>query len=254
MARRRKQRSAVVADEFGMEARQDSSWTLPLTILGVTLLLSGGFLYYYFGPSLRELRGDTPDPSASTAPISMLIGETELVVPTNFTRFPRSRRDGRRQTVALYALLPGLTPFTTEDAEKFDSNQPDSAVLYFDISTHSSALSEEERLERVYKLNVTDPLGREGPFGLTAYDFKENTGYESEDLFVFNEDGRPPIVIRCFKETEIIPSPHCRRDMQIGDQLSLSYRYKRPWLAQWRSIDLSLQKLVQSFIVEPDEP
>ncbi len=223
---------------------------MPLTVLGVTLLLSFGFLYYYFGPTIRELRGDSPDPSASVAPLYMSVGEVPLVIPTNFTRFPRARRGGERESVSLYALLPDFKPFTPDKSEIFDSNVPDSPVIYFEISAFRTALEEGERLEKVYIEKVIDDYGRDGPYGLTAYDFGENTGYKNEDLFVYYGEERGPVVLRCYEETELIPSPHCRRDMRLNDKLALSYRYKRPWLAQWRTIDEDVKSLVLSFVAD----
>lgn len=251
MARKKnKQDSEAVTEEFGIEAKQDSSWTVPMTILGVTLLLSFGFLYYYFGPTIREIRGDTPDPSASAAPISMTIGDIPLVVPTNYTRFPRARRGGERQSIALYALLPDLEPFTPEKSMIFDGNEPDSPVIYFEISEYGLALEEGDRLVKVYLEKTIDPNGRDGPYGLTAYDFMDNTGYKDEDLFVYFREDDEPIVLRCYEESELIPSPHCRRDMRLNENLAMSYRYKRPWLAQWREIDQSVRSLVLSLLAD----
>lgn len=238
------------AEEFGMEAKQDSSWTVPLTILGVTLLLSFGFLYYYFGPTFLEITGETPDPSASVKPISMTIGGMPLVVPTNFTRFPRARRDGEKQSVALYALLPDLEPFTPEKSMIFDGNEPDSAVIYFEISEFGLALEEGDRLVKVYLEKTIDPNGRDGPYGLQAYDFTNNSGYRDEDLFVYYQENDEPIIVRCYEESELIPSPHCRRDLRLNENLALSYRYKRPWLAQWREIDKSVRSFALSLLAD----
>ncbi len=243
MARRRKKR--MVTEEFSIEAKQDSSWTLPFTIIGVTLLLSFGFLYYYFGPTLSELTGDTQDPSASDELIRMTIGDVNFQVPTSYTRFPRARRGGERESVSLYALLPNLESFSAEKRDIFEANNPDSPVIYFDVAVHRSTLEEADRLNRVYLDNV-DGAGRVGPYGLTAYEFSEASGYKDEDLFVYNESGAVPVVIRCFCETEVIPSPHCRRDMRLTETLSLSYRFKRPWLAQWRDINDKVQEFVLS--------
>ena len=68
----------MVSEDFGLEAKQDSSLTLPLTIIGVTLMLCFGFVYYYFGPTISELRGNTPDPSASSEQIPMSLGDVDF--------------------------------------------------------------------------------------------------------------------------------------------------------------------------------
>ncbi len=247
-------KSKMVADEFSIEAKQDSSWTLAFTILGVTLLLSLGFFYYYFGPTLSELTGDTPDPTASEDLIPLKIGDVSFLIPASYTRFPRARRGGQRDEVALYALLPDFEPYSSETKELFENNAPDSPVIYFEIISFTPALTEKERLERVYMENVVDRKGRQGPYGFRMYQFMENTGYKDEDLFVYGRNTDSPVVIRCYRETELIPSPHCRRDLELTDTLLLSYRYKRPWLAQWRAIDQSLRAFVLSLRVPSPTP
>lgn len=251
MARQRKKR--MISEDFGVEAKQDSSWTLPLTIIGVTLLLSFGFVYYYFGPTISELRGDTPDPSASALPVDIAIGGVDLVVPTNFTRYPRARTPGVKDSVSLYALLPDLEAFSTEKQEIFDNNESDSPVIYFTINSYDAALEESERLDRIYLELVVDPKGRQGPYGLTVYEFIENSGYKDEDLFVdYDQDGET-VVIRCYRQQDHIPSPHCRRDLRLTETLGLSYIYKRPWLAQWKEIDRNVKALTLSMRRDPRE-
>ena len=241
----------MVTEEFSIEAKQDSNWTLPFTIIGVTLLLSFGFLYYYFGPTLSELAGDTPDPSASDELIRMSIGNIDFQIPTSYTRFPRARRGGERSSVSLYALLPNLESYSGDQRDIFEGNEADSPVIYFEIGVHQSTLEESEMLTRIYLDNVNDIEGRVGPYGLTAYEFSDTSGYKDEDLFVFEDESALPVVIRCFRETDLIPSPHCRRDMRLSETLSLTYRYKRPWLAQWRDINDKIQAFVMSLTVEP---
>jgi len=242
MARKRKKK--MVADEFSIEPKQDSSWSLALTVIGVTLLLSFGFVYYYFGPTLSELTGDAPDPTASEESVSLSIGGVAFLIPANFTRFPRARRGGARDQVALYALLPKLEPYSLDNQTAFDNNAPDSPVIFFDVSDYHTALSEKERFERIYMENVVDRKGRQGPYGFTVYAFSASSGYRDQDLFVYGKDTDHPVIIRCYRKTDIIPSPHCRRDFRLSDTLLLSYRYKRPWLAQWKAIDQALRSFV----------
>lgn len=244
----------MVADEFSIEAKQDSSWTLAFTVIGVTLLLSFGFVYYYFGPTLSELTGDAPDPTASEELISLSIGGESFLIRANYTRFPRARRGGNRNEVALYALLPKLEPYTLETQSVFSGNEADSPVIFFEVSDYQTALSEKQRFERIYLENTVDKKGRQGPYGFTIFQFSENSGYKDEDLFVYGKDTDSPVIIRCYKKSETIPSPHCRRDFRTSETLLLSYRYKRPWLAQWRAIDQALQNFVHSLRVPIPTP
>jgi len=249
-----KHKRKMVADDFSIEPQQDSSWTLAITVIGVTLLLSFGFVYYYFGPTLTELTGDAPDPTTSEELIALSIGGESFMIPANFTRFPRARRGGNRDEVSLHALLPKLGPYTVENQSIFDRNDASSPVIFFDISTYQTALSEKQRFERIYLENVVDKQGRQGPYGFTVFQFSETSGYRDEDLFVYGKNTASPVIIRCYKNTDIIPSPHCRRDFRINENLLLSYRYKRPWLAQWRAIDQALQNFVRALHIPTPVP
>lgn len=237
----------------GLEAKEDSSLTLPLTIIGVTLLLSLGFLYYYFGPSISELAGDVADPSESSAPVTLTVGGAEFRIPTNYTRFPKDRRGGERDQVSLYALLPDFEPFSHGDKETFEQESKTSPVIYFEINTPPFLLDEKPRLEKLYRDHIGSPPSQ-GPDGLTRYSFDGSTGYKDEDLFIFDEDTDHPVILRCYRETGTINMPSCRRDMNISDKLSISYRYQRHWLPQWRAIDAEVQKLVNSWMVDETTP
>ncbi len=76
---------------------------------------------------------------------------------------------------------------------------------------------------------VTKAQGQPGPFGLTQYTFREDSGYRREDLFV-GTIGKDPVVLRCVRFSPEVPSPSCLRDMPIAHAVALSYRFKRAHL------------------------
>ncbi|MEO1253042.1 MAG: hypothetical protein AAFW81_11945, partial [Pseudomonadota bacterium] len=48
----------------------------------------------------------------------------------------------------------------------------------------------------------------------------------------------------CFKERDDIPSPECWRSYEFGDGVTVNYRFKRPYLPEWRAIDAKVQAYV----------
>lgn len=231
------------------EVKEDSPWLYPLVILAITLILSGGVSYYYFGPSLSDFRGDTPEASARTTPIHMQIGSTNFVIPENFTQYPRARRGGIRDSVALYAMLPNLEPYSVRYDQYFFENNVDNPVVYFQIEIARLPMSESERLELIYRERLEEGLGTEIDNGLMQHNFANDSGYDDQELFVATKEDGTTVVILCTEFSNMVPSPNCRREMDIGNDLIMSYRFKRHHLDQWQDIDRGLLGLVASFRV-----
>jgi hypothetical protein len=107
-------------------------------------------------------------------------------------------------------------------------------------------LSEADRLQRIYLSYVADPAGKPGPFGLTEYAFRDDSGYRGEDLFV-GQGTTGPVVLLCVRFSQQVPSPSCLRDVRLKRGVALSYRFKRAHLANWHEIADGIGELVQSF-------
>ena len=56
------------------------------------------------------------------------------------------------------------------------------------------------------------------------------------------------IVLLCTKLAPGVAAPSCLRDMPLGEGLSLSYRFRRAHLAEWRKIDSGIRARVASFM------
>jgi hypothetical protein len=93
---------------------------------------------------------------------------------------------------------------------------------------------------------VEDMKGKPGPFGLRQYSFRADSGYRDQDLFVGATDGGP-MTLLCAKIAPEVISPSCMRDMPIGEEVSLSYRFKRAHLNQWRKIDAGIKTRLAEF-------
>ncbi len=238
---------------FDEDAREESSWTTPLRILIITLVLAGGFLYYYFGPTVDDLQGNTPVASPSTVPIELTVGGVKFSIPENFTQFPRVRHGGVRENVALYGMLPDLDPYTLATEVIFEANDAKSPIVHFQIESYRAPLSEPERFKRIYLPRLENPEGQPGPVGLTHYTFLAGTGYSEEDLYVERFDNGEMVVLRCTRQTSKLLYPNCRRDMRLTETVGLSYRFKRERLEEWKQIDRIIRDQVYAFMVKSEE-
>jgi hypothetical protein len=226
--------------------KRRSGWLIPLAVFVVTAVLSLFVLIYYLAPPPAALIQDRPSPTGLRDPVTLQIGSTRLTIPANYILYASARRGGERSEVALAAELPDWQGYSPERAPIFSGNAADSPVIYLLIRNEPLSLTETERLERIYLSYVTNPAGEPGPFGLTHYIFRDDSGYRDEDLFVGQSDDAP-VVLRCVRLSNRVPSPTCLRDQQLQHGLALSYRFKRAHLAEWKEIARGADRLVSGF-------
>lgn len=235
-------------DNAGEPIRKRSGWLIPLAVFLATAVLSGLVLYYYLGPRPAAIVRDTPAPTADTKPVRLIVGGTAFSIPANYIVYRSAQRGGEKNDVALFALLPDFRGYSPADAQFFIGNAPDSNAIYFLIRSDRLNLSEAERLKRIYMNYVASPMGVPGPYGLTQYEFRDDSGYRGEDLFV-GQTAHGPALFRCVKYAPDVPSPSCLRETPLTRGIALSYRFKRAKLAQWQAISDGAEKLARSFLL-----
>jgi len=226
--------------------RKRSAWLLPLGVFFVTFVLSAMFLLLYLAPSAPSLFEEQVTPTSRTDIINVTVNGRRFHIPANYLEYASARQGGEHHELDLFALLPDLTGWSNWNADNFSSNAPDSRVIFFTIRSEKIGLSESDRLKRVYLGYVRDRRGTPGPYGLTQFAFRADSGYRDEDLFV-GETEKGPIVLRCVRLSHDVPSPSCLRDTLIGRGVSLSYRFKRSQIEHWRDIGAGVDNLIASF-------
>lgn len=236
----------------GEEIREESSWRYPLGIFLATLVLCAIFLYYYVGPtSIDELSGNTPSPAISEEPLEFAVGGVKFRAPANYTVYPKDRRGGDRDEVALYALWPTLSGYTPARRDEFIENKRDTRRIDILITTRTSSFTEQERVDVLYMPQVTDRRGAKTPYQLVKYTFKDaranvpTNGYSDTELYLGQSAEGKAIALFCFEERDEIRSPECWREFEISPTVTISYRYKRHLLDEWRAID----EKVTAFVV-----
>ena len=240
----------------GEEVRQESSWRYPLGIFLATLILCAIFLYYYVGPSVDEIGGNAPSPAISEEAVNVSVGGAEFNIPANYTVYPRDRRGGARDEVWLYALWPTLSGYAPARREEFLENEPDTRRIDILLAQRSSPFGEKERIEILYMPQTIDSRGVRTPMQLIRYDFKESradaptSGYADTELYIGDAGDGAVLAIFCFKTADDNPSPECWREMELSQNLSLTYRFKRPHLEEWRKIDTDVRAFVEKMRVK----
>jgi len=226
--------------------RRRSGWLIPLAVFVVTFALSAAILVFYLAPRPTTFAGEQPAPTSRADLVPLKVRGLHLAVPANYLVYESSRQGGTRTDLSMFALLPDFHGYSSGDAGDFTSNAPDSEVVYMLLREEKLNFSEADRLKRIYMNYVANPHGEEGPFGLTRYVFRDDSGYRAEDLFVGDTD-KGPIVMRCVRLSQDVVSPSCLRDVQITKGVALTYRFKRAHLSDWKSIAAGAEKLIQGF-------
>lgn len=226
-------------------AKGHSGWLIPLAVFVVTAALCALLLAYYLFPTPAFLSRQ-PAPTDSTAPVAFIVGGRGFHIPANYIVFAGDRKGGTAKSVDLVALLPDLQGYTLGAAQAFTSGTAESRVVNLTLREEPSALSEEERLERIYLPLVEDRRGSTALYALTSYRFRSDSGYRDQDLFVGDADRQ--VVLRCGRETPDASFPSCFGDMPLADHVWLSYRFKRNQLEHWREIDSSIRALAGAFM------
>lgn len=234
----------------GDQVKEESSWRYPIGIFLATLVLCAVFLYYYVGPSYEEFKGDLPSPAITEEAVLIDIAGHRFTPSANYTVYPRARRGGARDEVSLYALWPTMDGYSPAHRREFVDDDPKTRRIYITISKRNTRITEAERIETLYLPNVIDKRGVRTPYQLTKFVFTDRradvptNGYSDTELFVGADEDENVIALFCFKEREDIPSPECWRNYEYADGVEVSYRFKRPYLPEWRALDAEVRAYV----------
>ncbi|ADM09839.1 hypothetical protein PB2503_08929 [Parvularcula bermudensis HTCC2503] len=239
----------------GEEVREENSWRYPLMLLVATLVLSAVFLYYYFGPDVEEIAGNKLRPTIADDTITATVGGIDFEVPANYTLYPKDRRNGDREVLALFASWPRFDGFTPSRRRDFIENATDSRRIDIEIALAPLPFSEADRLEIQYKPHLADQEGQPFDYGLTHYRFKSAgeitgapSGYTDKELFLGEASDGQMAVLFCYLEdpSGVIPS-ECYRTYDLSRTVSVKYKFKKEYLSEWRDIDAGIRNLIADF-------
>ena len=180
------------------------------------------------------------------SPIALTVGTQRLVIPANLIRFPTDRRGGLVTAVDLLVLWPSLDGFSEERSRDFRDSAPDAPLIYVTITEAETDLDSTTRLNGLYERYFTG-AAIPGPEHLVGPTMSPNSAYRGEIVY-YEPHSATPYVARCLAgATEEIPAT-CLREVNIGHGLTMLYRFNRAWLADWRTMDDRLRRVVGQFL------
>ncbi|AZO08272.1 MULTISPECIES: hypothetical protein [unclassified Mesorhizobium] len=201
-----------------------------LALLSVAISVSGKWL----GRSIA-MAGYTDDTSVR----QIVIGNNVVAVPANYIRFEQARVDGIASRLDLYLRYPEMDGYSSAARDDFN-HAATKKIIFMSFEPRMMSRDMSGRFAPIYSALIVKP-GTSGPGGTTLYGFTEKSGYLNEVLAVADRPGKDPFVARCLSgpsaEESLAP---CERDIQVGDDLSLTYRFPRELLGSWQALDAAI--------------
>ncbi|RUX01612.1 hypothetical protein EOA35_16400 [Mesorhizobium sp. M8A.F.Ca.ET.023.01.1.1] len=198
-----------------------------LALLSIAISLGGK----WFGRSIA-MAGYTDDATVR----EVVIGHNIITVPANFIRFEPARRDGIASRLDLYLRYPQMDGYSEASRDDFNHAGANRNIIFLSFEQQMMSRDMSGRFAPIYSALIVQP-GIPGLGGTTVYGFNEKSGYMNEVLVVGKRAGKDPFVARCLSGPSASESlAPCERDIHVGDDLSLTYRFPREFLGDWQTL------------------
>jgi hypothetical protein len=187
--------------------------------------------------------------TASTEIQHVIVGQDVIALPANVIRFESQRHSGPADAVSVYLSWPRMEGYSHANALAFSNPANAEALVFADFSQSVMSRDMSGRLEPIYeKLFTGEP--RLGPAGLSIHDLSEKSGFGDEKLLTGKTKTGAVYAVRCIlpKSRAHATAADCQRDIHVGRDLTLLYRFSSNLLPQWEKIDAAMLKFASGHI------
>lgn len=203
----------------------------------------------------------------STEQFSIQIGQDRLGLAANTMRFADQRRSGPAERVDLYVTWPEMKGYSADLRRRFDNVSGPSGLIFLQLSQSTMSRDMSGRLEPIYsKLFEGEPQPYR--FGLNLHHLRPNAGYGNEVVLTAAGDNQADYVVRCllpalgptqdpalendpqFRSTPLPGGGDCQRDIHVGQDMTVLYRFSSALLADWKHIDAAVRLFVENRLLE----
>jgi hypothetical protein len=176
--------------------------------------------------------------TASTEIKHVIIGQDALALPANVIRFEAQRENHRAQAVSIYLAWPDLDGYSRANAVRFSDPANAEVLIFADFSQSVMSRDMSGRLEPIYRKLFTG-TPRQGPAGLVINDLTDKSGFGDEKLLTGTTSSGKIYAVRCIvpQSRRLATSADCQRDVHVGRDLTMLYRFSSSLLPQWERIE-----------------
>lgn len=214
------------------------------------LVLSLGILGFgrWYGASLSDAGHTTSDRLRE-----IVIRNNVLTVPENAIRFKSARMDGVTLRLDLYLSWPELEGYASERRDAFNHVGGSREIIFLTFEEQVMSRDMSSRLEPVYR-QIIEARSVAGPSNVRFHRFKKESGFAGEVLAIAETDNaEQPFVARCLTGTAAKEAlAPCERDINIGNRLSLTYRFPAALLSEWQVLDRAIRQKASRLLNTPE--
>jgi len=195
--------------------------------------------------------------AGNTADLTMheiVIGNDVLQLPANVIRFENQRVSGVQAAVDAYFSWPGMNGYSEANRSIFSQTASADGLVFVRVAQATMSRDMSGRYTPIYK-RLTEGLPVAGPNGLDSFRLKSGAGYASELMYVERGTSERPYTIRCLveeaaAEMDFNTRTGCQRDISIGKDLSVTYRFSIDLLPHWQEIEHDIRQRLEAALVK----
>jgi len=184
--------------------------------------------------------------SADTSLRQVVIGNDVLDVPGNMIRFRTQRRAGTLDRLDLYFYWPELSGYSDRLAEQFNSSEVNPAILFVTVEPRAMTQDMTGRVEPIYSKFLIGKESNEG-HGLRRRALSADGGFAGEDLW-YETSSPYPFTARCTRPGEQAATPYCLRDIHMGRDLSVTYRFHLSLIGEWMALETAVRAEIKAML------
>ena len=200
-----------------------------LALLVATIKLFAG----YAGAELARA-GHT----SSTRINRLIINQDIISVPENMIRFSSQRGIKTTKKLNLYLHWPTLEGYSEELKSIFNGLEISKQIIFVNLLPRFSDLDMSARIGPIYEKFLVGPQTAIGN-NLVSRQLDPEQGFINEYLIV-EKNNRNPFSARCMRPGSNGRSAYCIRDINIGESLSLTYRFHSDLIPNWIDLEQSI--------------
>ncbi len=221
-------------------------------IAGILLILLAGLNVgiKWYGERILKA-GHTTD----TSEVEITIGNDRLKLARNTLRTPSERQGGESERIDLYLTWPDLKGYEDTNRAIFDDPAQSAGLIFVQLSQSTMSEDMSGRFGPIYsRLTEGEPVPLK--HGLLLHRLRAVSGYGKEVVVTGERENSDTFVARCLlpRTPQEAMGSDCQRDIHIGQDLSLFYRFSANLLPQWQKLDADVKNYVAQRLVKDGNP